>query len=46
MIHWDPGWLDSRLKIIVINIFVEVYGENELEVFFVAPVNHAHCDAL
>ena len=32
MIHWDPGWLDSRLKIIVINIFVKIYGENEWEI--------------
>lgn len=29
MIHWDdPGWLDSKLKIIM-NIFVKVDGENE-----------------
>ena len=33
MIHWDPGWLDSRLKIIVINVFVKVYGENEWDIF-------------
>ena len=29
MIHLHPGWLGSRLNIIVINIFVKVYGENE-----------------
>ena len=28
MIHCDPGWLGSRLNVIVINIVVKVYGEN------------------
>ena len=29
MIHWHPGWLGSRFNVIVINIFVKAYGENE-----------------
>ena len=29
MIHWNPGWLGSRFKIIVINIFVKALGGNE-----------------
>ena len=49
MIHWDPGWLDSRLKIIVINIFVKVYGEYEWENRFRHPFlvgGAVNCDAL
>ena len=33
MIHQDPGWLDSRLKIIDINIFETLYGKNALTIF-------------
>ena len=33
MIHQDPGWLDSRLTIIDINIFGNLYGENALGIF-------------
>ena len=29
MIHWHPGWLGSMFNIIVINILVKAYGENE-----------------
>ena len=29
MIHWHPGWLGSRFNVIVINMFVKAYGENE-----------------
>ena len=29
MKSWDPGWLGSMIKIIVIKICVKVYGENE-----------------
>ena len=29
MIHWRPGWLGSMFNIIVINISVKAYGENE-----------------
>ena len=29
MIHWNPGWLGSRFNIIVINVFVSAYRENE-----------------
>ena len=45
MIHLHPGWLGSSLNIIVINIFVKVYGENEWGILM-TPENHAHCDAL
>ena len=39
MIHRDPGWLDSWLKIIYVYIFVNLYGKNEWMIFLVAPVN-------
>ena len=29
MIHWHPGWLGSRFNVIIINISVKAYGENE-----------------
>ena len=29
MIHWNPGWLGSRFNVIIINISVKAYGENE-----------------
>ena len=44
MIHWHPGWLGSRFNIIVINIFVKAYGENEWSSVYMnpeAPANYA-----
>ena len=37
MIHWHPGWLGSWFNVIVINIFVKAYGENEWGSFFMNP---------
>ena len=37
MIHWHPGWLGSRFNVIVINIFVKAYGENECSSVYMNP---------
>ena len=34
MIHQHPGWLDSRLKFIDINIFGKVNGKNASSIYF------------
>ena len=34
MIHWNPGWLGSRFNVIIINISVKAYGENEWGLYF------------
>ena len=34
MIHWNHVWRGSRFNIIVINIFVKAYGENEWGSFY------------
>ena len=43
MIHWHPGWLGSRFNVIVINIFVKAYGENECgSVYWNPEVTHTN----
>ena len=46
MIHQHPGWLDSRLKFIDINIFGKVNGKNALSIYFRQLEVGGNCDAL
>ena len=45
MIHWNHGWLVSWFNVIVINIFVKAYGENEWGSFFMNPEAPADYEA-